>query len=326
MKITSIENCLEYVFLNGRLYSIDVDKNFCIDEHVVLKGDFSIRGKTDTSIWLFDQDNFETHVYSDLIRVHHIKEYGVVLNHYLGNHQYVVGLNSGEKITKGIFNVQTLKLEREVSTLGLKGVYLMINDNLFVTRDKHNLGLFNLNNEVIWKYKLVDFTGSEGRANLHSQILNGDDKLFFVVTGNERKGLFALDIETGEVLKKFDGLCYEIFKGGNYIYTTQFENILCRINTKTLELETWDCNVLVTENGFHSIHDHRCDVVNGRFCFTQTIGDNKAKLGILDWENKELVYKYDFEPENGAIGSIQVSETRMFVHTQDNTLHIFEKE
>jgi len=177
----------------------------------------------------------------------------------------------------------------------------------------------------IWKHRYSELTEAD-KANLHSQILNGDDKLFFVVTGNERKGLFALDIETGEVLKKFDGLCYEIFKDGNYIYTTQFENILCRINTKTLELETWDCNVLVTENGFHSIHDHRCDVVNGRFCFTQTIGDNKAKLGILDWENKELVYKYDFEPENGAIGSIQVSETRMFVHTQDNTLHIFEKE
>ena len=62
------------------------------------------------------------------------------------------------------------------------------------------------------------------------------------------------------------------------------------------------------------------------FCFTQTLGDDKAKLGVLDWGKKELIYKHDFDPKNGAIGSIQVSETRMFVHTQDNILHIFEKE
>ena len=181
------------------------------------------------------------------------------------------------------------------------------------------------NGEETWRHSYSDLTNAE-KANLHSRVLSSDDKLFFVVTGNERKGLFVLDVETGEVIKKFEGLCYEIFKDGDYIYTTQFENILCRVNTKTLELEEWDCNALITENGFHSIHDHRCDVVNDKFCFTQTLGDDKAKLGVLDWEKKELVYKHEFEPKNGAIGSIQVNETRMFVHTQDNVLHIFEQE
>src|SRR5690606_29789814 len=138
-------------------------------------------------------------------------------------------------------------------------------------------------NDFKWQQTFTGLTEAD-RANLHSQILSGDDKLFFVVTGNERKGLFVLDIETGEVVKKFEGLCYEIFKDRDYIYTTQFENILCRINVKTLELEEWDCNAFVTESGFHSIHDHRCDVVDGRFCFTQTLGDDKAKLGVLDWE------------------------------------------
>jgi len=178
--------------------------------------------------------------------------------------------------------------------------------------------------KIKWQQTFTALTSAE-KANLHSRILSSDDKLFFVVTGNERKGLFVLNLETGEVVKKFEGLCYEIFKDRDYIYTTQFENILCRINIKTLELEEWDCNALITENGFHSIHDHRCDVVNDRFCFTQTLGDDKAKLGVLDWEKKELVYKHEFEPKNGAIGSIQVNETRMFVHTQDNVLHIFEK-
>lgn len=181
------------------------------------------------------------------------------------------------------------------------------------------------NGDEIWRHSYSDLTNAE-KANLHSRVLNSDGKLFFVVTGNVRKGLFVLDLETGEVIKKFEGLCYEIFMDNDYIYTSQFENILCRINVKTLELEEWDCNTLITENGFHSIHDHRCDVVDDKFCFTQSLGDDKAKLGVLDWEKKELVYKYEFEPKNGAIGSIQVNDTRMFVHTQDNVLHIFKQE
>ncbi len=180
-------------------------------------------------------------------------------------------------------------------------------------------------NISVWQQTFTDLTESES-ANLNSQILNSEDKLFFVVTGNGRKGLFVLDIRTGQVLKKFEGLSHEIFKDEEYIYTTSFENILCRINIKTLELEEWDCNTLIKENNFESIHDHRCDVVDGKFCFTQSLGDNKAKLGVLDWRVKELVYQYDFEPKNGAIGSIQVSSTRMFASTQDNTLHIFQKE
>ena len=130
----------------------------------------------------------------------------------------------------------------------------------------------------------------------------------------------------GELLKKFGEVCYEIFQDGDYIFSSRFENILCRINTKTLELDEWDCNSLIKTNGFDAIHDHRCAALNNKFYFTQSLGDNKAKVGVLDWDTKDLVYKHEFDPENGAIGSIQVNESRMFIHTQDNTLHIFEKE
>lgn len=199
----------------------------------------------------------------------------------------------------------------------------------FFNIDSHLFGYSNEHieslNEKKWQQTFIGLTKSD-KANLHSQILNCNEKLFFGIDGNENRGIYVLDVETGKVLRKFDTESYEIFRDEDYIYTTKFQNILYRINTKTLQLEEWDCNALILENGFRSIHDHRCKVVNGKFCFTQSLGDNKAKLGVLDWEKKELVYKHDFEPQNGAIGSIHLSETRMFVHTQDNILHIFEKE
>jgi len=182
--------------------------------------------------------------------------------------------------------------------------------------------IFN-DGQIVWNHKYALLAEAQ-KGNLHSNLLSNYNNLFFVITGNQNNGLYVLDVHSGKLLKKFDEVCYEIFQDGDFIYSTKFENVLCRINTQNLELEEWDCNSLVKSNGFDAIHDHRCAVLNDRFYFTQTIGDNKAKLGILDWDKKDLIYKYEFEPKNGGIGSIQVNESRMFVHTQDNTLHIFE--
>ncbi len=137
--------------------------------------------------------------------------------------------------------------------------------------------------------------------------------------------MFCLDVNSGIVEYFFENYSYEIFQNEKHIYTSKYENILCRINPKNFEVEQWDVNDLVKKNGFDNIHDHRSVVKNDLFYFTQTLGDTKAKFGVLDFENKELIYKHEFEPKNGGISNIQVSEDRIFIHTQDNTLHIFEK-
>ncbi|MCG8699649.1 MAG: hypothetical protein MI922_16460, partial [Bacteroidales bacterium] len=300
-------NKLLCLYKDGRTEVLLTNKSEIVEEwrngHIINENQFYSEGKLES---IFEVNIFKTLIINDdRLLVKHI-DY------------------EKEEIKYGIFDFSLKNIEW-LADVGGSQPRMLVKDKNLISTTNSIVKSFILNNGITWQKSYSELTKSN-KANLHSQILNGDDKLFFVVTGNERKGLFALDIKTGEVLKKFDGLCYEIFKEGNYIYTTQFENILCRINTKTLELETWDCNIMVTDNGFHRIHDHRCDVVNNRFCFTQSLGDNKAKLGVLDWDRKELVYKYEFKPENGAIGSVHVNDTRIFVHTQDNTLHIFEKE
>ncbi|NLD48818.1 MAG: hypothetical protein GX660_16770 [Clostridiaceae bacterium] len=325
MIVTSINNCKEYAWIEGVLYTIDVNNGFCIDDDLVLKGNYSIRGVTNNSIWLFDQLNFETLVYSKQDLILKIAEYGLILKHSLGNDRYIVGLNSGNKILKGIYNLKTLRLERKFEKLGFNGIYLMVDNEFFVSINKQNIALFNLENDLKWQHSFSELIQSEN-AFLHSRILSSNDKLFFVIDGGENRGLFCIDSNTGKALHKYDKLWYELFQDQNLIYTTMFENTLCKINTESFEVEEWNVNDLIKENGFESMHDHRCVAHDNMFYFTQSLGDNKAKLGVLDWEKKELVYKHDFEPKNGAIGSIQVSKMRMFVHTQDNTLHIFEKE
>ena len=160
-------------------------------------------------------------------------------------------------------------------------------------------------------------------SSLRSQILNYNDKIFFNITGGQNQSLFVLDVNTGEVIEHFSGLCHEIFQEGKYIYTTKHENILCRLDSETLIMEEWDSNDLIKSKGFKSIQDYRCTIKNNKFYFTQSLGDTKAKFGILDWDKKELIYEYDFDPSNGVIGSVKVSDSRIFVHTQDKALHIF---
>lgn len=174
---------------------------------------------------------------------------------------------------------------------------------------------------IKWEVSFSELIESE-KATLRSEILEKFGKLFFVVSGT----LFCIDVSSGHILHRFEGIGRPIFQDQDYIYSTKYENILCRINPENFEVEEWDVNNLIKKNGFDNIHDHRCAAKNGLFYFTQTLGDNKAKFGVIDFDKKELLYKYEFEPKNGGISSIQVSEERVFIHTQDNTLHIFEKE
>lgn len=179
------------------------------------------------------------------------------------------------------------------------------------------------NGDILWEIDLKKISKSQ-KAIIHSNLIVFKDSLFLVCDGFENRGLFQFDIETAE-LKSNLGQFYEIFKEDNYIYTTKFPNILCRIDCRDSTITEWDVDGLIKVNNLENIHDHRCAIKNGKFFVTQSLGDNKAKFTVLDFDTRELIYKHDFQPENGAIGSILATEFRVFVHTQDGLLHIFEK-
>ncbi len=218
----------------------------------------------------------------------------------------------------------------EIPILQNGGQKLFTNYGVIQAGDsRYNTGLIVFNSfesrGVTWKHDFSDLINSE-KAYLSSKILELSDKIYFTVSGDEQGALFCLDAHSGKVLYKHNGFGFSIFKDNNFIYTTKFENILCKVNVITNEIEEWDVNILIKENGFDSIHDHRCAVKNDCFYFTQTLGDNKSKVGVLDMNSKNLVFKHEFIPENGGIGSIHVNANRIYIQTQDNTLHIFEKE
>jgi hypothetical protein len=204
------------------------------------------------------------------------------------------------------------------------GVYNKYLIYLFLESKK--IAMNNIDNDlVIWEVTFVALTKSSV-IYPYLELLESNRKLFFMLGSENRGGVFCVNTKNGEEIALYKGCFSFLLKDDNFIYSSRHENIFCKINSSTDNVEEWDVNQLLKNNGFDNIHDNRCAVHDGLFYFTQTLGDNKSKFGILDTDKKQLVYKYEFEPKNGGIGRIQVSESRIFITTQDNTLHIFEKE
>jgi hypothetical protein len=220
---------------------------------------------------------------------------------------------------KGVVNAEIEGIRPAGKKIFLEEKFIHVTDRRNSEITCNNL---QLNGEVSWKIDLKEITDSH-KAFIHSKIIVYGSSLYVVCDGQENRSLFEFDIETGDLKNSLDKF-YEIYQEEHFIYTSKFPNILCRIDCRNNSIEEWNTDDLLKENNFDSIHDHRCDVRNEKYYFTQSLGDNKAKFGILDFQNKKLTYKHDFVPENGAIGSIRTSDLRTFIHTQDGQLHIFE--
>jgi len=169
--------------------------------------------------------------------------------------------------------------------------------------------------------KIIDAENVYGGA-----FVNFGNKIYLILSSSVKRGLFCIDAKTGEVIDFFPDILSFAINDANNIYANKFRGIICKINAITHEIHEWDVHKLITDSGFYTIGDSHCTVADGILYFTQNMGAKNAKLGILDTNSQQLLCKYDFPPECGTISSIQVSKERLFVHTQDKTLHIFEKE
>jgi len=228
-----------------------------------------------------------------------------------------------EEISYGVFS----KSQRNIDWIEQPNKtqpQLFINNDCIISTSGDLICRNTSNGDSIWNHSLSDLLGVSNSSLTNNFILIRD-KLMIEIHGGEKGRLFNIHVNSGELHKVFDGFRRYVFQDGESIFTTRFENMLCKLNIESFEFENWDVNELIKANGFSSIHDHRCLCCQDAFYFTQTLGDTKSKFGILDIARKELLFKYDFRPENGGISTIQQDEKKIYICTQDCTLHIFEK-
>lgn len=96
------------------------------------------------------------------------------------------------------------------------------------------------------------------------------------------------------------------------------------LNTQTNEIKRID---ILDELKKYNIHpDSQFVVQDGLVYFKQSMGSDIARIGVIDPNQKKILWKYDFPIGSGGVNSINVQNNRIYAHTQDKTLHIFERE
>ena len=293
------------------------------NDELIKTGEFSFFGTYNELQIVFDELNFNSLLYNYQGKlIYEIQDYALRHIHTFTNGLSLVGGNDGINIFYGIYDFSQYKLLKRYDKLGLNGIYQVLNDNLFLSQNNEKFGVFTFDNKCVWECYYKDlFDKYEPLGAGTTNILKVGNKLYV-----ELDKTYSIDMETGKKEQVYD---YKFTNSENeFLYGLQFLSMtefhLAILNTKTNKVKIID--VSDEFNNLNVYPDNRIVVNNGLVYFSQNMGDAIAKIGVLHPESGKMLWKHNFEKKNGMIGTLKVNGNRIYAHTQDKTLHIFEKD
>lgn len=214
--------------------------------------------------------------------------------------------------------------------------FKLFTDNYFIFKPNNlnEIVVSSLNFQIeLWRLKCENLLQSSETEEIFisQEIIEISNVIYFTLNTNNQNICFGLDAETGKVLKQFPNILGDLIQENEYIYFLYY-NSITRLNTTNDTIEKWDIQELLDKEDIGYLYFPRWAVLEGQIYFSQTKGSDihsgqqGAKFGILDFNKKELIFKGQLASKYGTIGNIKVSKERLYIHTQDSTLHIFEKE
>ena len=317
-----IIKCKEFSVLDRTLFVIGVDKNLYINSNNIRNGNFRFFGNFNNSQIVFDQINFSSLLYNDQGKlIDEIKEYALRHIFTFTNGNSLVGGNDGNSVFYGIYNFSEKVLLKRYDNLGINGIYQVLNDNLFLSQNNEKFGVFTFENESVWECNYKDlFSAYEPIGAGTTNIIKVNNKLYVKLDKT-----YCLDIETGQKEQVYD---YKFTTSENeFLYGLQFLS-MTEFQLAILDTKSNTVKIIDVSEAFNQLNvypDNRIVVKNGLVYFSQNMGDIIAKIGVLNPETGKILWKYDFDKKNGMLGTIKVNGNRIYAHTQDKTLHIFEK-
>ena len=215
-----------------------------------------------------------------------------------------------------------------------------------------SLKKIHLSKSILWHFNL-SILGKISYEDIPDEI----EKILGIAHGNvwfNTKGgrLVALDVESGEVIRKFScykndqKLGYDInLKIGRNTYINDFDNHIYgmsgnyfqKINAETLEIEE-EFNYFDSPDGIGKFKNHYSFLLQGNyFTFIAQKDDGIGGIrfaGLFDYRKKELVWEYEIiSAEEKKAGNeliapqpLYMSGNKLYIKDFKNTLHIFEKE
>jgi hypothetical protein len=198
----------------------------------------------------------------------------------------------------------------------------------FITYHKATFYIYDL--DVSEKPNLlnIDYFSASLNAKVGSNPIIIDHRLFFYVYDpkkKDQKSTICIDYKSKTVDRILFNFTGSIKESDGLLYNSH-EKSLQILDPETFKVEEIDLLPELTKHGFKRIDYEKWFVEDRHLYFAQNIGDNIAKVGIYDLESKTIIDKLDLAKENGTVGTLKKNGNRLYIHTQDRTLHIYELE
>ncbi|MBN1113696.1 MAG: hypothetical protein JXA53_12370 [Bacteroidales bacterium] len=205
------------------------------------------------------------------------------------------------------------------------GVSVLLDTVLLFYKDNRITCYSIMDYETLWQLSFQELTGVEN-IELHSDLVVVGNKLFFYLTNRLHNGVastFCVDINTGKLIKEIPEFTGDVKLFDGMLYTAVDEDIEI-MNPETFNVEKFNIKSEMDKNDLQRIDYARWVVSDNKLYFGQNFGAHQAKVGVVDLRTMKITDKHVFPRKCGSIGTIKVSGNKLYVHTQDETLHIFE--
>jgi len=182
----------------------------------------------------------------------------------------------------------------------------------------------------IWKKDFTEFLYTPV-TECQRELIKYKNHLYFIVYSEGVTKCICLDISTGNLLKECSGLYGEMILEEDRLYFLSPDHISI-LNTETQEVVTHTVTDIFESTEIKRLLFPRWFIKNGIIYFTQSggvdmhSGSRGAIFGALDAFSLKILWYERLSKEHGIIGTIQVEGDRIYVHTQDKTLFIYEHE
>ena len=218
-------------------------------------------------------------------------------------------------------------LSLEFSTDDFIGI-LITDKNIICQKGYHYFNCFNIESkDKQYQFDIRDLLEGES-TRLSGDIIEYKKLILISISNREKKGIYAIDIETGEVVNQTNDVGGFLKLANDLLYINS-DYVITTLNPNTFDYIKTDYTSILEPKGLHLGRRNLEKIVNNHFYFVSESGRSEtATIGIIDLDTKELVWQTQIPIEKGSywISKIEVIDNRLLVLTQGGTLHIFERE
>lgn len=176
--------------------------------------------------------------------------------------------------------------------------------------------------------ELLNVEDARQSGNIVSNILYHSNKIFIFLESviTNKYATFCLDETNGTIIKKIENISVPYYLSGDKIFNAYY------YSTTILNIETFSVTKINLEDILRSeklvLNQNTSVLTNeGLLYFIDGLSIGSNRFGIIDLNKKELLWnsKIKIKSRYKVIQSIQLSGDNLYVHADDNTLHIFQK-